>query len=175
MSQETVEVAGGFADLGLEDPNVALPTRGFPLGTYKGFISNARFVAHKTDANKKNLELTYKCNEPGNKQFDKEVSERKPANANDDVKVKGYLKERLIQVGVQPEDMARLNVKSLIGTPVYFTIVQQRDKNGNSTEFTQIGRVSLDTDSDHVDYTPPNSDPTGVSAPAAVSAADITY
>jgi hypothetical protein len=145
MSQDAIEVGGDFADLGLEDPSIPLPVN-FPVGTHKGFIKFAGFVQNKKDSAKRNLKLTYEVKEPGNPATGKEKDEFKPANTSDEAKAKGWLIARLGDLGVKREEIRTLNVKTLQGLPVYFTVAEDRNNPGQ----TRITRVVLDTDGEHV-------------------------
>lgn len=142
MSEQPTVVEGGFADLGLESPNVAMPTYGVPVGVHHAFIKDAKFVQNKSDKTKKNLLLEYEVDEPGNPAAGKSIQEYKPANASDSADVKGFLKERLFSLGVTFEEMPTLQVKTLIGMPVYITVGPQK----NNPQYTQVFRVNKDND-----------------------------
>ena len=164
-----MDMGGGFADLGLENPgSYELPNYGIEPGTYRAFVKDVKFVANKKDTNKKNLVITYEVNEPGNKMFGKTIDEYKACNSFDDAKTKGYLVDRMESLGIPASELPKTNPRSLVGTPIYLTVSPQRD----NPRYSQVGRVTLDTDSEHVNVVQP---PVGSSAPAAVSAGSIDY
>lgn len=168
MSNEAIEVQGGFADLGLETPGaVELPSYGVPAGVHQAVLVQARFVQKNDDPNKKNLELTYEVREANNPATGKKISERKPCNPSDTPQVKGYLVERLMQLGVERAEMPTLNVKSLEGKTVYITVVPQR----NNPQYTQVQRVQLNNDAEFIGAPATNSAPPA----GAVSADSLSY
>jgi hypothetical protein len=173
--QPPVEVEGSFADLGLEDPTIPLPTN-FPIGTFKGFIKFAGFVQNKSDNTKRNLMLTYQIREPGNPASGKTKDEYKPANKFDEAKAKGYLISRLNDLGVARNDVGTLNVKTLQGLPVYFTVAEDLDRTTKKpTGNTRITRVTLDTDGEHVNIPSSNGAAATNTPPPAVDAASLGY
>ena len=168
--QEIQEIEGSFADLGLDQPGqVEIPTRGVPIGTHKGFVRRAAFVAAKT-AGRKNVFLEFEVREAGSRVNGMRISEQKPANPDDKPIVKGFLSERLTQLGVPVAEQPRLNLKTLEGRPVYFTVGPQKD----NPQYTQIVRVQLDNDADYTGEVP-----AGNAAPQqnqqAVSADSLGY
>jgi hypothetical protein len=163
--QEAVEVEGSFADLGLDQPgSYVLPTKGWPIGTHHCVVKSERFVANKSDPRKKNIELVYECDEAGSTLFGKTQKESKPANNFDTAVVKGFLVDRYNGMGVA--DLSKHKVGSLVGTPVYVSIINPKP----GDEWTRIGRVTLDTDGE---FTPGVQPPVHTQAPPQnVAAAD---
>lgn len=170
MSDQFIEVEGSFADLGLDQPGqVTLPTYGVAIGTHKAVVKRAAFVQNKSDSTKKNLLLEYEVREANNPNNGKSISETKPCNKTDKPEVKGYLAERLMQLGIPMAEQGTLNVKTLEGVAVYITVSPQRD----NPQYTRVTRVQIDND-DAFTGGAPASSPTAASS-QAVSADKIGY
>jgi len=167
---EPVEVAGDFADLGLESDSITPPSD-FPIGTHRGFVSNIRFVQKKDDASKKNIEITYKVYEPGVSSHGMEKREVKAANPSDSEMTKRFLKGRLMDLGVKAEEIPVLNIKTLIGTQVYFTVNFQK----NNPQYTNVTKVVLDNDAEPLSDEQVASNVPLPNTSAAVSADDLPY
>lgn len=168
-SEGPVEVSGGFADLGLENPgSYELPSSGIPVGTHQGFIKQARFVAKKDDKTKKNLHLVYEVREAGNPATGKTAQEFKPCNPDDSAKAKGFLVARLNDLGVSTEEIPTFNVKTLVGMPVYIKMWQPPNN-----RFTNIDRITKNTDGEFVSV--PEGPAETHTPSAAVSAGSLDY
>jgi hypothetical protein len=170
MPEDFIEVEGSFADLGLDQPGqVTLPTYGVSPGTHKAVVSRAAFVQNKSDSTKKNLLLEYTVQEANNANNGKSISETKPCNKTDKPEVKGYLAERLMQLGIPVAEQGALNVKTLEGVAVYVTVNPQRD----NPQYMRVTRVQLDNDAAFTGGTPASSP--SATTPGAVSADSIGY
>lgn len=123
--------AGFLADLGLDsveaDPNA------IPDGKYAAYVYDAKIVAYKDTSKGKALVLTYKI-APGSIHSGKTVDEWKSCNKFDDARSKGYLKQRILSLGVPENRMADLDPNDLKGTAVYITT----KKNGEYTNARMV-------------------------------------
>lgn len=116
---------GFLADLGLDsveaDPNA------LPDNTYPAFVYDAKMVAYKDTSKGKALVLTYKIADGPHK--GKTIDEWKSANSFDDARQKGFLKQRILSLGIPETKIADLDLDDLKGLAV--TI--KTKKNGQYT------------------------------------------
>lgn len=116
-----LDVDGGiFADLGLDE--VDADPNHLPDSTYRGVVYDAKIVHYKDAAKGKALVLTYKVTDPESIHKGKTIDEWKSANKFDDAQKKGWLKNRLISLGVPESRIAQVSVKDLIATDIFFTV-----------------------------------------------------
>jgi len=120
-----------FGDLDLEnapdDPNA------IPDGTYRAFLTDVKKGPTK-DNSKVGVTFKFKISEGD---YDgSEVTEWKSANRDDDQKTKGYLKQRIISLGVPADRINVVDPGDLIGKDCYITV---KNRNG----YTNVNKVTL--------------------------------
>ena len=120
-----------FGDLDLEnapdDPNA------IPDSTYRAFLTDISKKGTQKDPHKIGVTFKYRISE-GNYEG-REVTEWKSANPGDDERTKGYLKQRLINLGVPTDRLSQVDPDDLIGKDVYVTVK-------NRGEYANVVRVT---------------------------------
>lgn len=112
-------LAGGFlADVGLD--SVEADPNHLPDATYLGYLTDCKIVHYKDAAKGKAVVFTYKVDEGDHK--GKVIDEWKSANSFDDAQKKGWLKQRIISLGVPESRVGAVNPDDLIGTAVKFSV-----------------------------------------------------
>lgn len=119
----------------LELDDIPLPGV-LPDGVYPGFVYECGFKSSKDG--KKFLVFTYKVAEP-HPLAGATKDEWKSANKSDDAKMKSWLKQRIVSLGVPEDRIKDTNPSDLVGTAIYFTI---KNKDG----FCNVNNVTLNTD-----------------------------
>lgn len=154
---------GFLADLGLDtvesDPNA------IPDNKYPAFVFAANIVKYKDTSKGQALVLTYKIADGPHK--GKTVDEWKSANSFDTVQQKGYLKQRLVQIGIPESKLNELDPDDLVGLPVTITT----KKNG---EYTNVRYAAARDENDLGDAnSAPVSNGASSSAGSSASIADL--
>ena len=148
---------GFLADLGLDtiesDPNA------IPDNKYPAFVYDAKVVKYKDTSKGQALVLTYKIADGAHK--GKTVDEWKSCNPFDDARQKGFLKQRLVGIGIPESKINDLDPDDLKGLPVTITT----KKNG---EYTNV-RFAVKRDEDDLggENVPASSSPAGSSSSIA--------
>ena len=130
---------GLFGDLNLEDapddPNA------IPDNTYEAYLTDLKKGPTK-DGSKVGVTFTYTISEGA---LDgRKVTEWKSANPTDDEATKGYLKQRILGLGVPADRISQVDPSDLIGKHVYITV---KNRNG----YANVNRATLiDADSESV-------------------------
>jgi hypothetical protein len=123
-----------FGDLDLEnapdDPNA------IPDDVYKAFLTDVKKGPTQKNPEKVGVTFKYKISE--GKYEGREVTEWKSAMKDDDEQTKGYLKARLLSLGVPEDRLGAVEADDLIGKEVRITV---KNRNG----YTNIQRCVLES------------------------------
>lgn len=119
---------GFLSGLGLDE------VEGLPNGGYNAFVFDAKVVSLKDAAKGKRLVITYKIAD--GKFKGETVDEWKSCNPFDDYKTKGWLKKRILSLGVPEDRIDSLSPTDLVGTEVFIKV----KKNG---DFINVNDVQL--------------------------------
>ena len=124
-----------FADLNLENVKVNQPNT-LPDGSYVGFVSNIRTIKKK-DGNVA-LVLTFTVNDENDEQHNNaqdewrtfpkmmEIDGNSRFATEADEKNAIFLKQRLMSLGVEDDDIPTLDIADLVGTPVTFVVASNK-------------------------------------------------
>lgn len=126
-----------FGELDLEDapddPNM------IPDDSYKAFLTDVKKGPTQKDPNKFGVTFKYRISEGAYE--GREVTEWKSANKTDDERTKGYLKQRLLNLGVPEDRLGTVDADDLIGKEVRITT----KKRGEYTNVVRVALESLDS------------------------------